>query len=36
MLIVPIYGFWDNTVILLFIILCVFLFIYNDYVFLGQ
>ena len=36
MLIAPICGFWDNTVILLFINLCIFLFIYNDYVFLGQ
>lgn len=36
MLIALIYGFWEYTVILSFIILYIFLFTYNDYIFLGQ
>lgn len=35
MLIAPIHKFWEYAAILLFIILCIFLFIYNDYIFLG-
>lgn len=35
MLIASIYGFWEYTVILLFAIFCIFLFVYDDYIFLG-